>query len=37
MLGMIIERVTGKSYGEYLREKLFAPNGLTSTRSPPIA
>jgi len=31
MLGMIIERVTGKSYGEYLREKLFVPHGLTST------
>jgi CubicO group peptidase (beta-lactamase class C family) len=31
MLGMIIERVTGKSYGEYLREKLFVPHGLSST------
>jgi CubicO group peptidase (beta-lactamase class C family) len=31
LLGMIIEKVTGKKYGEYLREVLFAPNGLTST------
>ncbi len=31
LLGMIIERVTGKSYGDYLRDVLFAPNGLTST------
>jgi D-alanyl-D-alanine carboxypeptidase len=31
MLGMIIERVTGKPYGEYLREKLFAPHGLAGT------
>jgi D-alanyl-D-alanine carboxypeptidase len=31
LLGMIIERVTGKPYGEYLHDVLFAPNGLTST------
>ena len=31
LLGMIIERVTGKPYGDYLRDALFAPNGLTST------
>jgi CubicO group peptidase (beta-lactamase class C family) len=31
LLGMVIERVTGKSYGDYLRDALFAPNGLTST------
>jgi CubicO group peptidase (beta-lactamase class C family) len=31
LLGMIIERVTGKSYGDYLRDVLFVPNGLTST------
>ena len=31
LLGMIIERVTGKSYGDYLRDALFVPNGLTST------
>jgi D-alanyl-D-alanine carboxypeptidase len=31
LLGMILERVTGKPYGEHLRESLFVPNGLTST------
>ena len=31
LLGMIIERVTGKSYGDHLRDALFVPNGLTST------
>jgi D-alanyl-D-alanine carboxypeptidase len=31
LLGMIIERVTGKPYGEYLHDVLFAPNGLNST------
>jgi len=31
LLGMIIERVTGKPYGDYLRDALFTPNGLTST------
>jgi CubicO group peptidase (beta-lactamase class C family) len=31
LLGMIIEKVTGKKYGEYLREAVFAPNGLSST------
>ena len=31
LLGMIIEKVTGKKYGDYLREVLFTPNGLTST------
>ena len=31
MLGMIIEKVTGKKYGDYLGEKLFAPNGLAGT------
>ena len=31
LLGMIIERVTGKSYGDYLRDALFTPNGLSST------
>jgi CubicO group peptidase (beta-lactamase class C family) len=31
LLGMIVERVTGKPYGDYLRDALFAPNGLTST------
>jgi CubicO group peptidase (beta-lactamase class C family) len=31
LLGMIIEKVTGKKYGEYLRDAVFAPNGLSST------
>ena len=31
LLGMIIEKVTGKKYGEYLKETFFAPNGLSST------
>jgi CubicO group peptidase (beta-lactamase class C family) len=31
LLGMIIEKVTGKKYGEYVQEALFTPNGLTST------
>jgi CubicO group peptidase (beta-lactamase class C family) len=31
LLGMVIEKVTGKKYGDYLHDVLFAPNGLTST------
>ena len=31
LLGMVIEKVTGKSYGDHLKEALFAPNGLSST------
>jgi CubicO group peptidase (beta-lactamase class C family) len=31
MLGMILEKVTGKKYGDYLGERLFTPNGLTQT------
>jgi CubicO group peptidase (beta-lactamase class C family) len=31
LLGMVIERVTGKRYGDYLRDVLFSPNALTST------
>lgn len=31
LLGMVIERVTGKPYGDYLRDVLFVPNGLSST------
>lgn len=31
LLGMIIEKVTGKSYGEHLEEMLFQPLGLAST------
>ncbi len=31
LLGMVIEKVTGKPYGDYVRDALFVPNGLTST------
>lgn len=31
MLGMVLERVTGKKYGDHLAERLFAPNGLSGT------
>jgi D-alanyl-D-alanine carboxypeptidase len=31
MLGMLIEKVTGKPYGDHLAERLFAPNGLNAT------
>jgi len=31
LLGMIIEKVTGRKYGDYVRDSLFVPNGLTST------
>ena len=31
LLGVLLERVTGKPYGEYLHEKLFAPNHLDAT------
>ena len=31
LLGMIIEKVTGKKYGDYLAETFFTPNGLSST------
>ena len=32
MLGMLIEKVTGQKYGDYLAQHLFAPLGLKSTR-----
>lgn len=32
LLGMIIERTTGKPYGEFLRERIFAPLGMSRTR-----
>jgi len=32
MLGMLIEKVTGQKYGEYLTQHLFEPLGLHSTR-----
>jgi D-alanyl-D-alanine carboxypeptidase len=31
LLGMIIEKVTGKKYGDYLKETFFTPNNLSST------
>jgi CubicO group peptidase (beta-lactamase class C family) len=32
LAGMVVERVTKKEYGEYVRERLFAPLGMTSAR-----
>lgn len=32
LLGMLIEKVTGKSYGEFLEERIFKPLGMTKTR-----
>jgi CubicO group peptidase (beta-lactamase class C family) len=29
LLGLVIERASGKSYGDYLREQIFAPLGMT--------
>ncbi|HEX6050083.1 MAG TPA: serine hydrolase domain-containing protein, partial [Gemmatimonadaceae bacterium] len=31
LLGMLIEKVSGKTYAEFLQERLFAPLGMTST------
>ncbi|HEY2379226.1 MAG TPA: serine hydrolase domain-containing protein [Gemmatimonadaceae bacterium] len=31
VLGMLLEKVTGKPYDQYLKEKLFAPLGLSET------
>jgi CubicO group peptidase (beta-lactamase class C family) len=31
MLGMVIEKVTGKKYGDYLEETMFKPAGLSQT------
>ena len=33
LLGFVIHRVTGKPYGEFLRERLFAPLGMTTART----
>ena len=33
LLGNIIERASGKSYWEFLRERIFAPLGMDATRS----
>jgi CubicO group peptidase (beta-lactamase class C family) len=32
LLGILIRRVTGKFYGDYLHEKIFAPLGMVNTR-----
>lgn len=32
LLGILIHRVTGVFYGDYLHDKIFAPLGMTSTR-----
>jgi len=32
LAGMIIEKVTGKPWGQFLNERIFAPLGMTSTR-----
>jgi D-alanyl-D-alanine carboxypeptidase len=33
LLGVVIERVSGKSYYDYVREKVYAPAGMNSTGS----
>jgi CubicO group peptidase (beta-lactamase class C family) len=33
LLGVILERVTGQSYDDYLRGNIFEPAGMTSTKS----
>ena len=33
LLGVVIERVSGKSYYDYVAEKVYAPAGMTSTAS----
>jgi D-alanyl-D-alanine carboxypeptidase len=32
LLGMIIEKVSGKPWGQFLQDRIFAPLGMTSTR-----
>ncbi len=32
LLGMILEKVSGRSYADYVRERIFQPLGMTSTR-----
>jgi CubicO group peptidase (beta-lactamase class C family) len=32
LLAMVIRKVTGKSYGDFLKERIFMPLGMTSTR-----
>ena len=35
LLGILIERVSGQSYGDYLARHIFAPTGMTSTGPDP--
>ena len=32
ILGLVVERVTGQSYAEFVRKRIFTPLGLTSAR-----
>jgi len=32
LLAMVIRKLTGKSYGDFLKERIFVPLGMTSTR-----
>ena len=36
LLGMIIRKVTGEAYGNFLRERIFQPLGMTQTAVSPI-
>lgn len=36
LLGLIIERVTGESYDEYIRTHVYAPAGMTASGSLPV-
>jgi CubicO group peptidase (beta-lactamase class C family) len=35
LLGLVIEKISGKSYYDYVREHVYAPAGMTSTGSEP--
>ncbi len=37
LLGMVIEKVSGKSYGDFLAERIFKPLGMASTRANDMA